>query len=601
VESRLSQALTAKNLNSLLRLIWIHELDIESGKRDQKHILEQFRANLLDDAAQAGSAFAEIFKLAARLRTERSGTDRPTLLQLLTGAGIQLAALPDFRSDVAALRKWTATRLEPAPNFTSLIADDPKLTIERTLWPSFQVAASSQSLLLVGEPGAGKSGLMYRLAATASATGQDVVFLPVDLLNVDTFAGLHAELGIRHGLVEVLANWPGSKPGLLVLDALDAARKLETQKLLREVVSWILRASGSRWNVVASVRKYDLRQGTEWSTMFRGPPPIPSHADQEFSYIRHVSVGRLTDGEVSQVASSFPALAQLYGSASEKLRDLLQNIFNLHLLADLLRSGVAGSVLGAITTQSELLDSYWRHRIRRDDGKHDTRELALTAVVDEMINAQVLRVLRADVRPKVDVDALVDLERHGILRAEDQAGRPNEDVLLFNHHVLFDYTVARLAFWRGRDAARLVTLLCTRRELALMLSPSLTLALSDAWNSGPARKPFWDLAFALAQETGLPGVAQLVAPTVAVEQIKTIGDLTPIFDALNGPDPLKTSAEKVVQNMIGALFVRMRAGVPMVGPDTGPWMLFAERLAALGSDRLMLAVRALIAMAAEAL
>jgi hypothetical protein len=592
---------TAQELNELLRLIWVQELDLESGKRDRRHILEQFRANLLEDATQAGSAFSGLFKLAARLRAERSGADRSTLLQALARTGIRLTALPDFRGDVAALRKWSAARLEPAPRFTRLLADDPQLTIERAAWPFFQDAANKQPLLLVGEPGAGKSGLMYRLAAAAIAAKQDVVFLPVDLLNVDTFSGLQAELGVRHGLVEVLANWPGSKPGLLILDALDAARKPETQRLLREVVSGILRVAGSRWNVVASVRKYDLRQGTEWSTMFRGSPPIPAHADREFSHVCHVSVGRLTDSEVSQIARSFPALEVLYKQASQKLRDLLQNIFNLHLLAELLRAGVAGSDLSAITTQTELLDKYWRHRVRRDDGKHDAREAALTAVVHEMIDAQVLRVLRADVRPKVDANALVDLERHGILHAEDQGGKPNEDVLLFNHHILFDYAVARLVFWRGRDAPRLVALLRARRELALMLSPSLTLALSDAWNSGQDRKPFWELAFALGQETGLPGVAQLAAPMVAVEQTKEISDLTPIFDALHGPEPGKSTAETVVRNMIGALFVRMRAGTPILGPGADPWMMFAERLAAMGSDRLMLAVRALIATAAEAL
>jgi hypothetical protein len=555
----------------------------------------------LEDATQAGSAVSELFKLAARLRAERSGTDRPSLLGLLARAGIRLTALPDFRGDVTALRKWTTARLEPAPKFTRLLADDPQLTIERAAWPSFRDAANAQPLLLVGEPGAGKSGLMYRLAAAAIAAKQDVVFLPVDLLNCDTFSGLQAELGVHHDLTEVLANWPGSKSGLLVLDALDAARKPETQRLLREVVGGILRMAGSRWNIVASVRKYDLRQGTEWSMMFRGSPPIPAHADGEFSQVRHVSLGRLTDSEVSQIAGSLPALEELYKHASQKLRDLLQNIFNLHLLAELLRAGVAGSDLSAITTQTELLDRYWRYRVRRDDGKHDAREVTLTAVANEMINAQVLRVLRADVRPKVDVDALVDLERHGILRAEDQGGKPNEDVLLFNHHILFDYAVARLVFWSGREANRLVALLRARRELALMLSPSLTLALADAWNSGQDRKPFWDLAFALAQETGLPGVAQLAAPMVAVEQTKEIGDLTPIFTALYGPDPRKSTAETIAQNMIGGLFVRMRAGVPIVGSGADPWMMFAERLAAVGSDRLMLAVRALIATAVEAL
>lgn len=588
-----------EELNDLLRLIWVQELDLESGRRDRRFILEQFRANLLEDATQASTALSELFKLAARLRAERSGADRHTLLQLLTGAGIRLTALPDFRNDVAALKRWTRARLQPTPRFTRLLEDDPQLTIERTLWPSFLEAASAKSLLLVGEPGAGKSGLMYRLASTAMALGRDVVFLPVDLLNVDTFSGLQAELGIRYALVEVLSYWPGSSRGILVLDALDAARKPETQKLLRDVVGDLIRVAGSRWNVIASVRKYDLRQGTEWAAMFRGSPPVPDHADREFSHVCHVSVGRLTDAEISQISQSFPDLQQLYANASQKLRDLLQNIFNLHLLADLLRAGIAGSALSGITTQPELLDRYWQHRVRRDDGKHDAREVTLTTIVNEMIDAQVLRARRADIRPKVDTEALVDLERQGILHAEDQSGKPNEDVLLFNHHVIFDYAVARLVFWRGRDAARLIALLRARRELALMLSPSLTLALLDAWNIGQDRKPFWDLAFALAQEDELPGVAQLTAPMVAVEQTKDIADLSPVFDALDGSDARKSAAEEILRNVIGALFVRMRGGVPILGADAGPWMSFAERLAATGSDKLMLAVRPLIATAVE--
>src|SRR5207237_3187041 len=97
-------------------------------------------------------------------------------------AGIRLTSLPDFRADVAALKRWTTVRLESAPRFTRLLEDNASLTIERTVWPDFQIAADSQSLLLVGDPGAGKSGLAYRLAVTAIGTKQDVVFLPVDFL-----------------------------------------------------------------------------------------------------------------------------------------------------------------------------------------------------------------------------------------------------------------------------------------------------------------------------------------------------------------------------------------------------------------------------------
>jgi hypothetical protein len=595
------RAPTLAQLDGLLRLIWVQELDLESGRRDRRAVLEHFRVNLLADPAQASAAFSELFKLAARLRAERSGADRPALLERLARAGIRLIALPDFRADVAALRTWTQKRLEPAAKFIRLLDDEPNSVIARTMWPCLQSAVETQSLLLVGEPGAGKSGLAYRLAAEVSIRGDDTVFLPVDYLNVDTFAGLRGELGITHELDEVLANWPGSRAGLLVVDALDAARKPETQTLLRDVIARILRNHGSRWKVVASVRKYDLRQGTEWARIFRGAPPCSDHYDAEFSSVSHISVARLSEPEIRQIAGTLPALLTLYDGASAKLRDLLQNIFNLHLLAELLRAGVEGVALRSIATQSELLDRYWHHRIRGEDRKHDAREAALTVIANTMIDAQTLRAQRADIRDKLDTEALVELEKQGILRADDAGGRPDDDILLFNHHVLFDYAVARLIFGRGRNPAQLVAVLRARRELVLMLSPSLTLAISDAWNSGGSRQTFWDLAFMLAEEAALPAVAQLAAPMVAVEQVTNIADLTPLFDALNAPPPRRGAAENIVQNLIGALFVRKASGLHLTGPGAGPWMTFAERLTASGSDRLILSARALIATAVEEL
>ncbi|MGO8867584.1 MAG: hypothetical protein ACLQME_13890 [Alphaproteobacteria bacterium] len=588
-----------QQLGALLRLIWVQKLDLEGGKRDRQFVLDQFRINLLEDASQATLAFSELFKLSARLRAERSGTDQPTLPGVLAAAGVRLRALPDYRADVGALKKWTAARLLRAPRFTQLLETEPPIVIERSLWQPFYAAAETQSVLVVGEPGAGKSGLTYRLAVTALADYLDVVFLPVDLLNVDSFSALQNELGITHGLAEILANWPGSRGGLLVIDALDAARKFETQTILRDVVAEILRTKGSRWRVIASVRKYDLRQGTEWARMLRGTPPLQAYSDPEFPRVCHVSVKPLTDDEISQIASSFPALLDLFQQAPEKLRQLLRNIFNLHLLADLLHQGVSGSTLASIRTQPELLDSYWRHRIHREDGKHDTRETTLTTILSDMIAAQSLQVLRSKVRSKIDVEALVDLERNDILRAEDQRGTPNEDVLLFSHHVLFDYAVARLIFGRGRDPSGLVQLLRDQRELSLMLSPSLSLALMDTWVIGGARPSFWDLALSLAQETGLPGVAQLVAPMVTAELSSDIKDLEPVLAALSGTDPKRTAAESFLQNLIGALFVRLKSGVPLIGPTAGPWMKLAERLAKIGNDRVMLALRALLATAIE--
>jgi hypothetical protein len=75
--------------------------------------------------------------------------------------------------------------------------------------------------------------------------------------------------------------------------------------------------------------------------MFRGVPPVATHVDAEFSHVRHIAVGPLTNAEVDQTSTLLPELEELYKQASEQLRVLLQNIFNLHLLAELLRAGVA--------------------------------------------------------------------------------------------------------------------------------------------------------------------------------------------------------------------------------------------------------------------
>jgi hypothetical protein len=599
--SAYGQSASLEQLDRILRLIWIQPLDVESGERDRAAALASLRTSLLEDPSKADLAYGELFKLMARLRADRSGTDRPTIVRVLSDAGIVLSALPDYRADINALKKWTIARLQRAPRFTHLLDSNPGLTIERTIWPLFAAAALQESMLVVGDPGAGKSGLTYRLAASLARDNVDVVLLPADLLSAESFATLREELGITHDLTEILTNWPGSRAGIMIIDALDAARKSQTQTILREVVDAIVKTPGNRWRVVASVRKYDLRQGMEWARIFRGNPPVPSASDPEFAQARHVSVKPLTDDEISQIAASFPTLLAVFTGASENLRKLLRNIFNLHLLADLLDSGVLPSAVTGARTQSELLNIYWRYRIRRDDGEHGPRENALKVVISHMIAARSLQVSRGVVQSEADSRALVDLERNDILRAEDHDGRLTETLLLFSHHVMFDYAVARLIFELGQNPAQLVRLLKEKRDLALMLGPSLTLALNDAWGAGGSRQAFWNLTLALAQEPGLTGLAQLTAPMVAAESASSANDFAPAITALTGSDSKRSAAEVFFPNLIGALFVRRQSGIPLIGPTAGPWMELADQLAQTGNERMMFAIRSLVDLGTDSL
>lgn len=293
-------------LSRLLRLIYVQVLDVETEGRDRAPALELLRASVLEEAADAETAWSTLVQLCGRLRAESSGAEGLSLQGALLDAGIPLQVAPDFRRDIESLRAWTQLRLLRTPAFSCLVEGRPETVIGRLISASIQVASDQGSFLVVGEPGAGKSGVCYQLAQHICNTGRDLVLLPVDLLNVDTMASLSAELRISHSISEVLRHWPGKQPGILIIDALDAARKPETQILLRTLVDEIMRTAADRWRVVASVRQYDLRQGAQWARIFRGVPPLPDFVENEFRWVRHVIVRRLSEDELAQIATSFP-------------------------------------------------------------------------------------------------------------------------------------------------------------------------------------------------------------------------------------------------------------------------------------------------------
>jgi hypothetical protein len=209
-------AASQDELAALLRLIWIEILDVEDNQTDALALLDFLRSVVLATPVQAGLAFAELIKLCGRLRADRSGTDLASIQRVLSLAGVSLLALPDYRADIAALKKWSQARLQRVPRYTRLLEDDARTIVRRRVQEELRTAALSGSLVLVGDPGAGKSGLAYGLASDLIAARRDVVFLPVDLFNVSRISDVANELDLQYPLPEVLANWPGDAEGLLV-------------------------------------------------------------------------------------------------------------------------------------------------------------------------------------------------------------------------------------------------------------------------------------------------------------------------------------------------------------------------------------------------
>ena len=584
---------TAEELRDILTLTYVQQFDIEAGEADERRALDLLRGVLAvpDDAP---AAWAKLLELCAQMRADRSATNFNGLVLVLRQAGIALNAPPDYRADIAALKSWTGRSLGAAPRFLQLLASRPDTRLARDVWPTVRAAADQGSFLIVGDPGSGKSGLAYTLGLDRQQAAKDLVFLPVDTLKADSQPALRAALGITHDLADVLAHWPGTGDALLVVDALDAARDGETRDVLRSVIDEVLRDADGRWRVVASVRKYDLRHGLQWSQLFAGLPPAADHADRAFPHVRHVSVRPLTEAEIGQVASTYAPLHALVATAPAGLRVLLGNIFNLHLLAELLADGVVGETLREVCSQSELLDLYWKHRVIRDDDGYDAREALLLSIVERMISTRRLQISRRSLGQGPNAGLLPDLLRHGVLSAGEMDGHADEGVLLFSHNVLFDYAAARLWLDGGRDIEHLISHLKAGPELTLMLSPSLSMVLGEAWAApDPARPRFWGLGLRMAIADGLPEVARLMAPMVAAEQARSPGDFAPLITALQEPGT-KEAAERFARHLVGAALFLTSTGTPLLGPSAGPWAQLAEGLSAHLGDGLIDAVRPLL-------
>lgn len=587
------QAPTAGELKDILSLLYVQQFDIESGEAEERRALDILRT-VLAVPNEASAAWAKLLELCAQMRADRSAADFPGLVRALRQAGIGLNAPPDYRADIAALKTWTGRSLGAAPRSLQLRTSHPETRLERDVWPAVRAAADQGSFLIVGEPGAGKSGLAYELGLDWQQAAKDIVFLPVDAVNANSQPALRAALGITHDLADVLVHWPGTGDALLVVDALDAARDGETRNVVRLAIDEVLRDTAGRWRVIASVRKYDLRHGLQWTQLFAGSPPAADHADRAFPHVCHISVGPLSEAEIGQVAATYTPLHDLVATASPRLRALLGNIFNLHLLAELLADGVVGGTLGEVRSQTELLDLYWSHRVTRDDERSDAREALLLSIVEGMINSRQLKITRRSLRQTPHIGLLPDLERHGVLSADELDGRADEGIILFAHNVLFDYAAARLWLDRGRDIDDLISRLAARPELTLMLSPSLSMVLGDAWaSSNSGRLRFWAIAFRMATAAGLPEVARLMAPMVAAEQARSSGDFAPLIAALQQPNT-KDAAESFARHLVGAALFLASTGTPLLGPGAGPWAQLAEGLSAHLGDALIDAVRPLL-------
>jgi len=525
----------------------------------QRQVVEEGLTAIVATPGAETTLFDLLLTWAADAAQRGTGGDEAAIRQALQGR-ISLAAPPSFHHDLARLRAYSVGTLRQLERFTALSAPEGIVRLTRPVAARVVEAAQLGTLALTGEPGAGKSAVLFALA------GELQQHYPVVCLTVETGAGtldlLRAEIGLHHPLVDVLRHLPRSTTAYLLLDALDASRGGAAEPTYRKLIEAVTELPG--WCVVASVRSFDLRLGVEWQRLFRGPAPFPEYADASFPLVRHLHLGLLTHAERADLARQSPSLDAALTAGGSKLETLAHNPFNLALLAELLTSGTLPQDLAAVTTRGQLLARYWYQRV---ESLGTPAVVALAKLLEQMLQAKALTVPRARVAAATAV-ALDHLHQAGVLvlASSGQIG--------FRHHVLFDYAVATLLLPVTETAPAYL-----RREQAagLLLAPALGYWVEELKRT---RQDFWAFIADLIADEALDPLVRVEVARLAVETVEPDEELTELAAILNGTGELATRS---FQQLAGALLTKAEARQPFVGE---PWAHLLSHLALIDSAQL---------------
>jgi hypothetical protein len=519
------------DLTDLARIFHIARFTMDEGESDWRECSRLLGRHLFGGEAAGDAPLRALKGVMRGLIGNGAPADRAGLLRALRRLGHQDVNAPGYDADIAKLRDLTNSELARLAVHGRLPLG-PGVPITRESDAPLAAAIRAGSLLVVGEPGAGKTGALVHAATAIAAAGDTVVFLSVDRYpGVAIAADLMSELGLAHPLVDVLNAMPGAGRKILIIDALDAARGGPSEAVFAGLIETVRERLAEDWIIVASIRTFDLKNGRRFRQAFAGSPADAAHADPALSTVRHFLVPRLNESDLAAVAATSPELGALLTSAPPALAELLRNIFNLSLAAELLADGAHPAAFSGIRNQSGLIDAYEDARL-----KTTPMEEAARAAAAAMASRRRLSVRKVVIG-------------HSSLDAVIQAGVLSEsgDLVSFAHHVLFDHVAGRY-YLDWDDPNALLAQLAGDTSTALQLAPALRFAVERLWRIDDAGRPLsWELLIGVFSATSIDPVLGNVALRTIVENLENNEDIAgliaqvaaspknPVLVALLGP------------------------------------------------------------------
>jgi hypothetical protein len=440
------------------------------------------------------------------------------------------------------------------------------MNLERPdLTRAFREFTASGHGVLIGAPGAGKTHLLKTMARELrTAPDNECLFLPVDRMPFESDADLRAELGATGDILSFFERQTQHRHGYLIVDALDAVRGDRPRAFVLGLVRRVLARLSDSWSVVLSMRTYDALRSVDLDEIF--PPASQAAPEAEYqlpgAICRHFYVPPLNDGDIDAAKAQLPWLQALWDEGHEELRELLRTPFNLWLLERLFAHGTTVAEVSPVHSEVQLLNLFWRQRVRSGPLEPDQRRLASRAAV-VMVRQRTLWAQTNDVYEAGANEGWIALHSSEVLQNANDSGTR----VSFGHNVLFDYAVSVEVL--DDDAGTLADFLRQEPDRALFLRPTLNYFFTRLWFTN--RPLFWEIFWTLlaAEEPQVRLVAQVLPPGVVVREARSLDDVEPL---LWGLESGAVHSEDAILRVLQA--IRMHGSV-----NDDVWSAFAVRAA----------------------